>query len=69
MALRDGVVVGTQGIGARDFAIRREVSTGSWLGRAYHRQGLGTEMRAAVLQPGSALGTPPRARTPTTRRR
>ena len=39
----------TQGIGARDFSVRREVGTGSWLGRAYHRQGLGTEMRAAVL--------------------
>ncbi|MEU7641994.1 GNAT family N-acetyltransferase [Streptomyces sp. NPDC039016] len=47
--VRDGTVVGTQGIGARDFSVRREVGTGSWLGRAYHRQGLGTEMRAAVL--------------------
>ncbi|MFF2656190.1 GNAT family N-acetyltransferase [Kitasatospora sp. NPDC058032] len=50
VALHDGVVVGTQGIGARDFAIRREVRTGSWLGRRHHGQGLGTEMRAAVLQ-------------------
>ncbi|RMB86951.1 GNAT family N-acetyltransferase [Streptomyces shenzhenensis] len=49
VALQDGVVVGTQGIGARDFAIRREVHTGSWLGRRHHRRGLGTEMRAAVL--------------------
>ncbi|MDT0469951.1 GNAT family N-acetyltransferase [Streptomyces gibsoniae] len=49
VVLRDGVVVGTQGIGARDFGIRREVGTGSWLGRAYHGHGLGTEMRAAVL--------------------
>ncbi|MGW2028315.1 GNAT family N-acetyltransferase [Streptomyces decoyicus] len=47
--VRDGIVVGTQGIGARDFSVRREVGTGSWLGRTYHRQGLGTEMRAAVL--------------------
>ncbi|MFJ8598121.1 GNAT family N-acetyltransferase [Streptomyces shenzhenensis] len=49
VALEDGVVVGTQGIGARDFAIRREVHTGSWLGRSHHHRGLGTEMRAAVL--------------------
>ena len=27
----------------------REVSTGSWLGQRYQGQGLGTEMRAAVL--------------------
>ncbi|MFE9483884.1 GNAT family N-acetyltransferase [Streptomyces spororaveus] len=40
---------GYQGIGARDFSVRREVGTGSWLGRAYQRQRLGTEMRAAVL--------------------
>lgn len=49
VALRDGIVVGTQGISARDFALLREVSTGSWLGRTYQGQGLGTEMRAAVL--------------------
>ncbi|MCM9077206.1 MULTISPECIES: GNAT family N-acetyltransferase [Streptomyces] len=49
VAVRDGTVVGTQGIGARDFSVRREVGTGSWLGRAYQRQRLGTEMRAAVL--------------------
>lgn len=47
--IRDGVVVGTQGIGGRDFAVLREVHTGSWLGRRYHRQGIGTQMRAAVL--------------------
>jgi RimJ/RimL family protein N-acetyltransferase len=44
-----GVVVGTQGVGARDFAVTSEVSTGSWLGRRYQGQGIGTEMRAAVL--------------------
>jgi RimJ/RimL family protein N-acetyltransferase len=47
--LRDGVVVGTQGIGARDFDLLREVGTGSWLGLAYQGQALGSEMRAAVL--------------------
>jgi RimJ/RimL family protein N-acetyltransferase len=45
----DGTVVGTQGISASDFAVRREVSSGSWLGQAYQRQGIGTQMRAAVL--------------------
>ncbi|GAA2239369.1 MULTISPECIES: GNAT family N-acetyltransferase [Kitasatospora] len=49
VVLQDGVVVGTQGISARDFVIRREVHSGSWLGRRYHHRGLGTEMRAAVL--------------------
>jgi RimJ/RimL family protein N-acetyltransferase len=47
--IRDGVVVGTQGVGGRDFAVLREVHTGSWLGRRYQRQGIGTQMRAAVL--------------------
>lgn len=46
---RDGAVVGTQGLSGRDFAIVREVSTGSWLGQRYQGQGIGTEMRAAVL--------------------
>ena len=44
-----GAVVGTQGLIGRDFAILREVSTGSWLGRDYQGQGIGTEMRAAAL--------------------
>jgi RimJ/RimL family protein N-acetyltransferase len=47
--VRDGTVVGTQGIGGKDFAILREVGTGSWLGRPYQGQGIGTAMRAAVL--------------------
>lgn len=47
--VRDGVVVGTQSISANDFSVCREVGTGSWLGRAHQHQGLGTEMRAAVL--------------------
>jgi RimJ/RimL family protein N-acetyltransferase len=49
VVVRDGAVVGTQGIGGRDFALLREVSTGSWLGRHYQGRGIGTEMRAAVL--------------------
>lgn len=47
--VRDGTVVGTQGVSGADFAIRREVATGSWLGRAFQGQGIGTQMRAAVL--------------------
>jgi RimJ/RimL family protein N-acetyltransferase len=47
--VRDGTVVGTQGVGAHDFAVLREVATGSWLGQAFQGQGIGTEMRGAVL--------------------
>jgi RimJ/RimL family protein N-acetyltransferase len=46
---RDGTVVGSQGISAANFAILREVGTGSWLGRQYQGRGTGTAMRAAVL--------------------
>lgn len=50
VVLRDGVLVGTQSIGAKHFAICSEVNTGSWLGRVHQGQGTGTEMRAAVLE-------------------
>lgn len=46
---QDGVPIGTQSVRASAFAVRRTVSTGSWLTRAAHGRGLGTEMRAAVL--------------------
>ena len=45
----DGTPVGAQGLSAVGFPVRREVATGSWLGQRYQRQGLGREMRAAVL--------------------
>jgi RimJ/RimL family protein N-acetyltransferase len=45
----DGRVVGTQGLAGADFGILREVETGSWLGLRHQGQGIGTEMRAAVL--------------------
>jgi RimJ/RimL family protein N-acetyltransferase len=45
----DGNPIGIQDVHARDFAIRREVVSGSWLGRAYQGRGYGTEMRAAIL--------------------
>jgi RimJ/RimL family protein N-acetyltransferase len=47
--LADGVVVGTQSIDARDFGLLREVETGSWIGLSFQGQGIGTQMRAAVL--------------------
>ncbi|MFB9377349.1 GNAT family N-acetyltransferase [Kineococcus gynurae] len=46
---RDGVVVGTQSLSARHFPVRREVGTGSWLGRAHQGRGTGRAMRVAVL--------------------
>ncbi|MFE3458086.1 GNAT family N-acetyltransferase [Nocardiopsis aegyptia] len=45
----EGAVVGVQDVGAKDFAVRRQVGTGSWLGRSFQGRGIGTEMRAAVL--------------------
>ena len=48
----DGTLVGTQGLGGERFAERREVATGSWLGQQHQRRGIGTEMRAAVLELG-----------------
>lgn len=49
VVISGGEVAGTQELAARDFAVVREVSTGSWLGRRFQGQGIGTEMRAAVL--------------------
>src|SRR3990170_8930341 len=45
----DGQLLGTQGIGAENFAVLRTVSTGSWLARGFQGKGIGKEMRAAVL--------------------
>jgi RimJ/RimL family protein N-acetyltransferase len=50
----DGQVVGTQEISAKQFAVRREVETGSWLGMRHQGKGLGGEMRAAVVHLGFA---------------
>ncbi len=50
VVVADGTVIGTQGLSARHFPTLREVGTGSWLGRAHHGRGYGTEMRAAVLE-------------------
>jgi len=45
----DGKPVGVQDLGAVHFRAVRSVETGSWLGRAHQGQGLGREMREAVL--------------------
>lgn len=43
-------LAGTQTVLAKDFARRRCVATGSWIGRVHQRRDIGTEMRAAVLE-------------------
>lgn len=50
VAFLDGKPIGSQGAGAQDFATTRELETGSWLGAPYQDKGLGTELRAAVLE-------------------
>jgi RimJ/RimL family protein N-acetyltransferase len=45
----DGQVVGVQGVDAEQFSVLRTVKTGSWLGRQHQGQGIGKEMRAAIL--------------------
>lgn len=45
----EGIAVGVQGMEAERFAAVRSVHTGSWLGRAHQGQGLGKEMRQAIL--------------------
>jgi RimJ/RimL family protein N-acetyltransferase len=44
-----GSPIGIQELFAARFPLLKEVSTGSWLTRALQGQGLGKEMRAAVL--------------------
>lgn len=46
----DGTVVGGQALRGERFAERRTVDTGSWLGERHQGIGIGTEMRAAVLE-------------------
>ncbi len=43
-------VVGMQDLMGRDFAVTRTVRTGSWVAAARQGQGIGTEMRSAVVQ-------------------
>jgi RimJ/RimL family protein N-acetyltransferase len=46
----DGELMGIQDLTAKEFAAKRRVVTGSWLGARFQRRGFGTEMRAAVLE-------------------
>ena len=48
----DGTLVGMQGMLADHFAVTRTFETGSWLGLAHQGQGIGKEMRAAILHFG-----------------
>ncbi len=48
-AFVDGAPVGIQDLAAEHFRAVRSVETGSWLGLAHQGQGLGREMRQAVL--------------------
>jgi RimJ/RimL family protein N-acetyltransferase len=50
VAFADGQPVGVQSLRGRSFATERSVDTGSWLGAPWQGRGLGTEMRAGVLQ-------------------
>jgi RimJ/RimL family protein N-acetyltransferase len=50
MMVKEGdAVVGVQGMLATDFAVKRQVGTGSWVGQGYQGRGVGKEMRAAIL--------------------
>jgi len=45
---RAGELVGTQEFSTEHYALTRTGETGSWLGRRFHGQGIGTRMRRAV---------------------
>jgi RimJ/RimL family protein N-acetyltransferase len=47
--VHEGTVVGSQGIGAKNFAVTRQVALTSWLGRRFQGRGLGLHARAAML--------------------
>ena len=44
-----GAIVGSQSVHADQFGVHRVVDTGSWLARGWQGQGIGKEMRHAVL--------------------
>jgi RimJ/RimL family protein N-acetyltransferase len=47
-----GKVIGSQAVHGKNFAVTREIGTGSWIGMRHQGMGIGTEMRAAVLMLG-----------------
>jgi RimJ/RimL family protein N-acetyltransferase len=50
VVVHQGEVIGSQGIGARDFAVTREVLLTSWLGLRHQGLGLGGHARAGILE-------------------
>jgi RimJ/RimL family protein N-acetyltransferase len=50
VAFLEGAVAGSQTLRSARFAETRVVDTGSWLGASFQNRGLGTEMRAGVLE-------------------
>ena len=48
--IRDGEPVGVQAVEGKDFLVRRVVDSYSWLVRSARGQGVGKQMRAAVLE-------------------
>lgn len=48
----DGHVVGSTNLGAEGFPVKRWFETGSWVERARHGEGIGTELRIATLHLG-----------------
>lgn len=48
-AFVDGAPIGMQDLEATNFRFARSVESGSWLGRSFQGQGLGREMREAML--------------------
>ncbi len=49
VVLREGHVLGTQEAMAKQYPVTRTAETGSWLGREFHGQGVGTTMRLLIL--------------------
>jgi RimJ/RimL family protein N-acetyltransferase len=47
---KDGHPIGVQSMRSKNFAVTREVATGSWLGRHHQGHGYGTQMRVAILE-------------------
>jgi hypothetical protein len=63
----DGRVIGNQGISSRDLAIRREVQTGSWIGKSFQGEGIGRGADRGVpraARPGGAAAQPRFRRLP-----
>ena len=49
VSVHDGEVIGTQDFFAKNFAVVRNVGSGSWLGQAFQGKGFGKEQRAGML--------------------